>query len=99
MFIGFWRSFKVREDVLRSSIGLEVQKVVEACNTYWLGKTKAAKSYERVALSLAIQNKEQTLREMKYEELKELNFSESFIRKWFRTEICHQFVRNKDTSY
>ena len=57
MFIGFWRSFKVREDVLRSSIGLEVQKVVEACNTYWLGKTKAAKSYERVALSLAIQNK------------------------------------------
>ena len=50
MFIGFWRSFKVREDVLRSSIGLEVQKVVEACNTYWLGKTKAAKSYERVAL-------------------------------------------------
>ena len=99
MFIGFWRSFKVREDVLRSSIGLEVQKVVEACNTYWLGKTKAAKSYERVALSLAIQNKEQTLREMKYEELKELNFSESFIRKWFRTEIRHQFVRNKDTSY
>ena len=89
----------MREDVLRSSIGLEVQKVVEACNTYWLGKTKAAKSYERVALSLAMQNKEQTLREMKYEELKELNFSESFIRKWFRTEIRHQFVRNKDTSY
>jgi len=99
MFIGFWRSFKVREDVLRSSIGLEVQKVVEACNTYWLGKTKASKSYERVALTLAIQNKEQTLREMRYEELKELNFSESFIRKWFRTEIRHQFVRNKDTSY
>jgi hypothetical protein len=99
MFIGFWRSFKVREDVLLSSIGLEVQKVVEACNTYWLGKTKASKSYERVALTLAIQNKEQTLREMRYEELKELNFSESFIRKWFRTEIRHQFVRNKDTSY
>jgi hypothetical protein len=99
MFIGFWRSFKVREDVLLSSIGLDVQKVVEACNTYWLGKTKASKSYERVALTLAIQNKEQTLREMRYEELKELNFSESFIRKWFRTEIRHQFVRNKDTSY
>lgn len=99
MFIGFWRSFKVREDVLLSSIGLEVQKVVEACNTYWLGKTKASKSYERVALTLSIQNKEQTLREMRYEELKELNFSESFIRKWFRTEIRHQFVRNKDTSY
>jgi hypothetical protein len=99
MFIGFWRSFKVREDVLRSSYGSEVQKVVEACNTFWLGKTKAAKSYERAAINLAIQNKEQTFREMRYEELKELNFSESFIRKWFRTETRVQFSRNKDISY
>jgi len=27
MFIGFWRSFKVREDVLRFSIGWEVQRL------------------------------------------------------------------------
>ena len=45
MFVGHWRHFKVRADILRSSIGEQVQKIVEACDHWVLGKKNSPKSY------------------------------------------------------
>jgi len=45
LFVGHWRSYKVRADVLRSSLGLQIQKVVDACNTFRLGKKKDPDSF------------------------------------------------------
>jgi len=45
IFAGHWRFLKVRKDILRSSIGIEVQNVVNQCNHWVLGKKKDANSY------------------------------------------------------
>lgn len=45
MFAGHWRFLKVREDVLRSSVGQQAANVVELCNNWVLGKKKDPNSY------------------------------------------------------
>lgn len=89
MFVGHWRFFKVRDDILRSSIGEVVKKVVDACNTMVLGKKNEPKSYEHsygtvyykyfgeVAVS------HQTLRSLSEDEVSKIGLTPKQIRKYF----------------
>lgn len=45
IFAGHWRFLTVRKDVLRSSIGEQVDAVVQACNSYRFGKKKDPHSF------------------------------------------------------
>jgi len=97
IFVGYWRSFKVKADVLRSSIGLDVQKIVNTCNTFWLGKTKAPDSFRGPSFHLfPADDLEQTLSSIREADMALLDFKKSFIRKWFTMKTEHRLVRNKD---
>ena len=97
MFVGYWRSFKVREDVLRSSIGLDVQKIVKTCNTFWLGKTKAQDSFRGPSFCIfPAGDNQQTLSSISEADMALLDFTKSFIRKWFTMKTEHRLVGNKD---
>lgn len=94
VFVGHWRFFKVRDDILRSSIGNSAKLVVDACNSWVLGKKNNPKSYEK-AYGVEYCKyfgettvSKQTLRPLTQEQLDRLNFPNrpSFIRRWFDVE-------------
>jgi hypothetical protein len=94
LFAGHWRFFKVRDDILRSSIGNAAKLVVDACNTWVLGKKKEPKTYEKYygveycKYFGETTVSKQTLRPLTQEQLDRLNFPNrpSFIRRWFDVE-------------
>ena len=99
IFVGHWRFFQVRKDVLRSSIGEQVQQVVDACNHWVLGKKNDGKSYRTSseiisygpdALSYYVEG--QLLRPLTQEKFDKSGFNPSFERKWFK-------VKRKTISY
>jgi len=94
IFAGHWRFLKVRADVLRSSIGEQVSKVVEACNTYCLGKKKDPNSFKTATevcypVNGSLINGETTwrqgqgLRPLTKDQFEQAGFPEHFKTKWF----------------
>jgi hypothetical protein len=107
IFVGHWRFLKVRADVLRSSIGTQVARVVEACNTHCLGKKKDPKSYKMtVELPYPIKGsmlngssfrqEGQGLRPLSQKEFEKAEFPEHFERKWFNKQIVSKSVGSKN---
>ena len=84
IFAGHWRFFKVRADVLRSSIGHEVQQVVDACNRWLLGDKKDPNSYRIITYKGEVQ--EQKMNPLTQAEYDKRGFPEHFKRKWFTVE-------------
>jgi hypothetical protein len=107
IFVGHWRFLKVRADVLRSSVGSQVAQVVEACNTYCLGKKKDSKSY-RMTVEVpypingnmlngsSFRQEGQGLRPLSQKEFEKANFPEHFERKWFHKQIVNKSVGSKN---
>lgn len=90
IFAGHWRFFKVREDVLRSSVGQDISKIVDACNHWILGKKQEPKSY-RGSTEVFISKRGhhipgQYLRPIGEDKMESLGFNEGKIRKWFDIE-------------
>lgn len=88
IFVGHWRFFRVREDVLRSSIGEEVSKVVGHTNHWVLGKKKFPKSYRSstevmLADSIVGRVAVQYLNPLTQEEMDKTGFGAKVQRKWF----------------
>lgn len=94
IFAGHWRFFVVRADVLRSSVGQEIQQVVDLCNSWVLGHKKDPSSYDRKSWSAKVigydENQqaviehvaEQLLRPIDEKRWKELNLSDK-IKQYF----------------
>jgi hypothetical protein len=89
LFVGHWRYLAVRQDVLRSSIGGQVQMVVDKCNHWVLGRKGNDKSY-RATTEVPIGtgssgfSQGQGLRPLSKSAWEEAEFPEFFERKWFR---------------
>lgn len=88
IFVGHWRFFVVRRDVLRSSIGSQIQMVVSKCNHWVLGKRGIPSSYRsttEVALSTreAVFSQGQGLRSLGRVEWEASSFPDFFKKKWF----------------
>jgi len=90
IFAGHWRFFAVRADVLRSSIGEIVGKIVEACNSYRFGDKKDPKSFQGSSEIRSILGDQQTLfvadqylRPLNQAEFEKLELTEGQKRKWF----------------
>jgi hypothetical protein len=100
IFAGHWRFLKVRADVLRSSIGSQIEKVVEACNTYCLGKKKEPNSFKTatevchpvngsLVNGTSTWQEGQGLRPLTKDQFEKANFPEHFKTKWFDVLIKH----------
>lgn len=90
MFAGYWRFFTVRADVLRSSIGSQIQRVVNQCNHWVLGAKKGDEYYRchtevRASDTESTIVSQQLLRPLSQENWDKANFPEFFKRKWFAT--------------
>ena len=90
IFAGHWRFFKVRDDILRCSTGEQIQKVVNACNHWVLGKKKDEKSYNHRCSteryyggSTNTYDSQQYLLPLSQEEFDAAGFPSFFKRKWF----------------
>ena len=91
IFVGHWRFFKVREDVLRSSIGEQIKYVVDKCNSWVLGKKNSPKSYENCYGSTyckyfgEITVSKQLLKPLYEKEAEDWNIpnKEKILKKWF----------------
>lgn len=94
IFVGHWRFFKVRDDILRSSIGNAAKLVVDSCNSWILGKKKEPKSYEKCYGSVYCKYvgettvSKQCLRPLSQYQMDQINLPNkvSFIRRWFDAE-------------
>jgi len=90
IFAGHWRFITVRADVLRSSIGSQVQQVVDNCNHWVLGKKKEPKSYKcsteiRYNSELSGYENGQGLLPLSEERWEKSGLPEFFKKKWFET--------------
>jgi len=93
LFAGHWRFFSVRSDILRSSIGHQIQKIVDACNTFRLGNKKKEDSFRgctEIAVPMppnhtTILDPNQGLKPLCQEELDQLELSPTQKEKWFLT--------------
>lgn len=89
LFVGHWRYLVVRADVLRSSVGKQVQAVVDRCNHWVLGKKNNPASY-RCSTEVPVSAAEtgfvsgQGLRPLTAEQWQEASFPDFFEHKWFR---------------
>lgn len=107
IFVGHFRFFKVRDDVLRSSIGNAAKLVVDACNTWVLGKKKEPKTYEKYHGIVYCRYfgettvSKQCLRPLRQDEIDKLNFPNriSFIRRWFDVEEKIKSYGSKNVVY
>lgn len=96
IMVGHWRYFRVREDVLRSSVGDQVKQVTDRCNHWVLGKKKDPDSY-RSSTEIAVSPSASTfysgqrLRPLNHEQFVNSNFPDFFEKKWFRVvELIHR---------
>ena len=94
IFVGHWRFFKVRADVLRTSEGLEIQQVVDICNDWVLGNKKDPKSFNKYCYqwkyhTLGLNDSwVQRLKILSDDEMEEANLSDKIKKRWFdRYEI------------
>lgn len=90
MFVGHWRFLVVRADILRSSIGKQVQEVVNHCNHWVLGRKKISDSYRcstevRIGPVSSAHISEQYLRPLGAKQWEAANIPEHIRRKWFET--------------
>ncbi len=89
IFAGHWRYLAVRSDILRSSVGLQVQRVVDACNHWVLGRKSSTKSFLS-STEVAYGSGEtgfssgQGLRPLSQGEWDSHNFPEFYERRWFK---------------
>jgi hypothetical protein len=91
IFAGHWRFFRVRADILRSSIGQQIQTIVDACNTFRLGKKKDYDSFRGTteiailigATPMTLFSQEQGLRSLSQQDFEGLPLSETQKKKWF----------------
>lgn len=89
IFVGHWRYLAVRRDVLRSSIGSQVQMVVDRCNYWVLGRLGTPSSY-RPSTEVAVSSLESRftqdhgLRPLGRAEWLDASFPDFFEKKWFR---------------
>jgi hypothetical protein len=88
MFVGHWRFFKVRADILRSSVGEEIQQVVSATNHWVLGNKKLPNSYRcstevRWNQTESGRIGEQYLHPLSEDEMEKSGLSNKIKRKWF----------------
>jgi hypothetical protein len=107
IFAGHWRFLKVRADVLRSSIGEQAARVVEACNTYCLGKKKDPNSYKTstetcypingsILNGSSFHQEGQGLRPLYHKEFEKSGFPEHFERKWFNKQAITKSIGSKN---
>jgi len=96
IFAGHWRFFKVREDILRSSIGAQVKMVVDKCNTWILGNKNDPDSYKQKIWSTGELREYQALRSLSEKEFNESGFPDFFTRKWFVKEVTYKNVGTKN---
>jgi hypothetical protein len=94
MFVGHWRFLVVRVDVLRSSIGQQVQLVVDHCNHWVLGRKKISDSYRcstevRISPGASTHIAEQYLRPLGTKQWEAAKLPEHIRRKWFETVITY----------
>lgn len=88
LFVGHWRFFVVRADILRSSIGQQIQLIVNHCNTWVRGK-KNPRSFQTgsyiyyTGLSQPYFESRQYLKGLTEEEFKKANFPDFYLKKWF----------------
>jgi len=96
IFAGHWRFIVVRSDVLRSSIGQQVQQVVNACNHWCLGKKKEPNSY-RASTEVSYGPYSsgyadgQSLRPLSQDAWDKAGFPEFFKRKWF--DVVTKYIK------
>jgi len=90
IFAGHWRFFKVRADILRCSTGAQIQKVVNTCNHWVLGKKKDEKSYNTRCStemycggSTNTYSSQQHLLPLSQEKFDAAEFPDFFKNKWF----------------
>jgi hypothetical protein len=91
IFAGHWRFLTVRKDILRSSIGGQVDAVVQACNSYRFGKKDQPNSF-RGSCEIYCQTPEgglptwvsgQGLHPLSAKEYEEIPLPEAQKKKWF----------------
>jgi len=108
IFVGHWRYFRVRDDVLRSSVGRQVKLIVDACNHWVLGKKNDPKSYENKCYtrvycayfgSTAVSK--QHLHPLSQDEFDKCNFPNpiQFARRWFDVETKTRSFGSKNVIY
>lgn len=96
IFVGHWRYMVVRADVLRSSIGRQVQLVVDRCNHWVLGKRGVPSSYRASTETLYSQSESgfqpgQRLRPLTQSAWDAAAFPDFFEGKWFRVKT--EYIR------
>jgi len=101
IFAGHWRYFVVRSDIMRSSIGSQVERVVAACNHWVRGNKRDPKSFrghtERLLSStISGYQSEQYLHPLNQDEWDEAGFPEHFKRKWFDVQTAFLRVGTKN---
>lgn len=101
IFAGHWRFITVREDILRSSIGTQVQQVVNNCNHWVLGKKKEPKSFNsstEVCYTKESSGYEngQGLLPLSQERWDKAGLPEFFKKKWFDTVTKYLKVGTKN---
>jgi hypothetical protein len=104
ILVGHWRFLRVREDVLRSSIGRQVSMVVEKCNHWVLGKKKNPSSY-RAATEVAASDtassflSEQGLKPLTQEQYDAAGFPDFFEKKWFKVVTVQRRFGTKNIPF
>lgn len=94
IFVGHWRHFSVRADILRSSIGTQVQQVVDACDHWVRGDKKDVRSFRantEILMSATIAGYQgvQYLRPLNQDAWDMAGFPEFFKRKWFDVHVSY----------
>jgi len=97
IFAGHWRFLVVREDVLRSSIGGQIQKIVNECNHWCRGNKKDPNSYHTGTelFDVGCQNI-QYLHPLNQRQWDAANFPEFFAKKWFVVKTTYKNVGTKN---
>ena len=107
IFAGHWRYFGVRADILRSSQGEVIQRIVDACNHWVLGNKKDPKTFrcstEVLCWGLGIYPNSwqdgQWLRPLSQEQWDAAKFSEGIKKKYFRIGTFYHKVGTKNIPY
>lgn len=105
IFAGHWRYFKVREDILRSSIGEQVSKVVNLCNSWVLGRKKEPSSYEHCYSAIYCKYygetfvSKQHLHPVSQETIDKAGFSPKQIARWFEVSRTVKSFGSKNVEF
>ena len=101
---GHYRYVTVRADVLRSSVGGQIQKIVYHCNHWILGDKKDSKSFEwphtEVLAGLNERGyvRKQLLKPLSQSEWDQAKFPDFFEKKWFKVLISVKSFGSKNVT-